>query len=393
MRVALAFWLTLRLLLGAQAAYLSALRPITPLERMPPHAFAFSTDSWLWIERWILAPWQRWDAEWYLRILETGYQAGNGTTQFHPLFTWVARPLTWMGMSDLLALLVVSSLSGIGYLWVFHKLAALDRTPDQASFATMFLLAFPVSMVLFAPYTEALFLLLASATLLAARKGRWGWAGLWAGLAVLTRQQGIFLAFPLAYLLWNSRPFWPLKTCRANVRAWAGLIWIPVGELILLAHRWRLGDLSPAFDSLQNLVYSVLISSSADRVVPMQAFQPPWKVATLAIRQLAAAPDFDLVVNLAGAAVFVVLLVVAWRRMRAAERLYCVVILLVSFSYYTGPQHPLMGLLRHSYLAFPLLMNSADAITRPWQRLTAVGLGLLGMGVLLIGYVWHAWVP
>jgi hypothetical protein len=393
MRPVLALWLTLRLLLGAQAAFLSALRPITDVEKLPPQSLSIRADPWLWLERWFLAPWHRWDAEWYLRILATGYGAGDGTTQFHPLFTWVTQPFTWLGMAPLLALLLVSSLSGIGFLWVFHRLAALDRTPDQASFATMFLLAFPVSVVLFAPYTEALFLLLASLSLLAARKDRWGWAGLWAGLAILTRQQGIFLAFPLAYLLWKACPLWPPGNLRANVRAWVGMVWLPVGELILLAHRWRLGDLRPVFDSFQDLVYSLLISSSADRVVPEQAFLPPWELGSLVMRQLAAEPDLDLVVNVVGAAVFLVLLVVAWRRVGTAERVYCLVILLVSFSYYTGSQHPLMGLLRHSYLAFPIFLGAADVLTRSWQRMTAIGSGLLGMWILLMGYVWHAWVP
>ena len=93
-----------------------------------------------------------------------------------------------------------------------------------------------------------------------------------------------------------------------------------------------------------------------------------------------------------GAAVFVALLVVAWRRMDVAERLYCLVILLVSFSYYTGPQHPLMGLLRHCYLAFPLFWAGADTLQRGWQRLAAVGMGIVGMAVLAAGYVLEAWI-
>jgi len=228
---------------------------------------------------------------------------------------------------------------------------------------------------------------------MAARKCRWGWAGLFGGLAVLTRQQGLLLAVPLVYMLWRSRPLWPWEALRRNLRAWGGLSWLPVGFLIVLLHRWRLGDLRPVFDSLQGFAYSFVISSSADHVVPVQAFLPPWELAMLVMGQLTTTPDLDLIINLSGAGVFVALLVIAWRHMDGAERSYCLVIFLVSFSYYTGPQHPLMGLLRHCYLAFPLFWGAAEAFTRPWQRLAAIGLGLMGMGVLQVAYVWQAWVP
>jgi len=132
MSAVLALWLTLRLLLGAQAAFLSVGRPLTAIERLPPESFALTSDPWLWLERWVLAPWHRWDADWYVRILTSGYGVGDGTTQFHPLFIWVVQPLTWLGLSPLLAILLVSSVSGLGFLWVFHELAARDRSPALA---------------------------------------------------------------------------------------------------------------------------------------------------------------------------------------------------------------------------------------------------------------------
>jgi hypothetical protein len=391
MGIILGFWIVLRLFSGMLALVASTFRPVLPIEFQPIENFSLFQDPWLWFDRFVLVPWQRWDANWYLHILSSGYQAGNGTTQFHPLFIGLAKILSGLGFDELFSLMLVSSLSGVGFVWIFYRQVLEKSSIDQARFATLFLLVFPVSIVLFAPYTEALFLLVSASGLWAAKRANWGWAGLLMGLAVLTRQQGIFLVFPLFYLLWKSHPLWPVSF-RVKWSAWAAFLWIPAAQLLWFVYRGRLGDLDWDFSSIQSLIYSAIISKSAHQVVPEQAFFPPWQIVNIVIQKLGTSPDLDLLINVVGGIVFIGLFFLAWPHLDGADRILCLVFLIVSFSYYTGPSHPLMGLLRHCYLAFPLFYGAAKNWQKPWQRLVVISISLVGMFILTFGYVFEAWV-
>ena len=35
--------------------------------------------------------WQRWDALWYQHLAEAGYQAGDGSTAFYPLYPFLIK--------------------------------------------------------------------------------------------------------------------------------------------------------------------------------------------------------------------------------------------------------------------------------------------------------------
>lgn len=39
-----------------------------------------------WLEKYFLGPLQHWDTAWYVQIVTQGYQANDGTAQFHPLY-------------------------------------------------------------------------------------------------------------------------------------------------------------------------------------------------------------------------------------------------------------------------------------------------------------------
>jgi hypothetical protein len=119
---------------------------------VPPNA------PWgLWLKRALLAPWERWDAAWYLRILTQGYQMGDGSDAFHPLYPWLAWPLIRLGLDPLLSLMLMGNLSTMAFLLIFERMATLDSTLDQAQTASRLLLFFPVAFILFAPYNEGFF--------------------------------------------------------------------------------------------------------------------------------------------------------------------------------------------------------------------------------------------
>jgi hypothetical protein len=385
-------WVILRIITSVWTAIVSSLSPLTEIEKAIP-LWPPSAPISDWLERALLAPWNRWDDGFYLQIVTEGYQTENGTAQFHPLYPWLATPLANIGLHPLFSLLLVSSAAGLTMLLLFQRLAGLDFSAGDARVATLMLLFFPSALVLFAPYTEGLFLLFSVLCLYFARQRTWLLAGLAGGLATLTRQQGLFLALPLGWEIWEAYGGRLLEIFK-QPKSWLGLSLIPAGMLAWLGYRAiALDDLSPDFTSVHSAIYSVIISPSSTRVVPASSFIWPWQALWYAIGKAISAPDIDIWINLILAGVFLVLLGLAWRNMRASYRIYSLAIVLTALSFYTGPFHPYMGLPRHLWLAFPVFIGLAPLVRRPWMRLAAAGSGLVGMLFLLLSYVFHAWVP
>jgi hypothetical protein len=382
----------LRLLTFLWAALVAPLRPLTEREQAiapwPP-----SAPLGAWLERVLLAPWERRDAVYYINIVGRGYRLDDGTVSFHPLLAWLAIPLTWISNSPLLGLLLVASVASALLLLLFERLALLDLGADDARTSTLLLAFSPLAFILFAPYTESLCLLFGVLCLFWARRRSWWLAGLAGGLAALTRQQGIFLALPLVWELWESAGRrW--RNALGAWRDWLAVGLVPAGLLVWLVYRAvALNDLRADFSNPQALIFSSLISSSTTQVVPVQQFLWPWQALWLALTKLWFAPEYSLLIDLVLGAGFIVLLAVAWRDMRISYRMYAVAIVLVSFSYHTGMLYPYIALPRHLLLAFPVFIGLGPRLRAPLARFVMVVLGLLAMLFLLLQYVIEGWVP
>jgi hypothetical protein len=150
--------------------------------------------------------WARWDSNWYLRIAESGYSWPSSTPAFFPLYPLLVAGLGRV-LDDrfLLAGLVVSLAACAAAFVLLHGLARERLGPLVARRSVLYLALFPTSFFLGAVYGESLFLALALATFVLAERGRLGWAALAAGLAVLTRAQGVALLPALAVYAWRSR--------------------------------------------------------------------------------------------------------------------------------------------------------------------------------------------
>jgi hypothetical protein len=362
-----------------------------------------------------LAPFERWDVAYYLRIASVGYRPGEGTAQFHPLYPWLAKPLVVLGIQPLTALMVVSSAAAVLLLIVFYHWASLKLGLSDAAFATLLLLVNPFAFALYVPYSESLFLLCAVLALYCASLRRWWLASLTAALATLTRQQGILLALPLAWMaLWppehKGKRTLPLqsetrqhhtgrylvRTLRdgARLKRLLPLTLIPFSYGGWLLYRaLRLRDVHLDTTSFHTFIYSFLISPQAAKVVPVQRFVWPWRALWLAGSKVWQSPDVDIIVNLAGGALFLLLVVLAWRNLQASSKLYVVASTILSFSYYTGPVHPYMGLLRHLLLGFPIFFGLAPRLRSAWSRGLLVTVGGLGLFFLLMLYGLEGWVP
>lgn len=375
------FWLLLFFLTRVLAAWASYLRSLTALEQEVP-VWPPGAPFLRWLERVMIAPWERWDAVWYARIAAEGYRAGDGTTQFYPLYPLLAMPLVRIGLSPMVALSLVSLAAGFVAIILFERLARQEMDPDRARRATLAFMLFPTAFVLFAPYSEGIFLTAATGCFLALRQKRLDLAGVLAGLAALTRPQGLFLLLPMA---------WALMRERGKFRVTPALLAAILPPLGWHLYRILAIEGFPPVKGINDLLYALLLSPHAHEVVPVQSFRWPWEAFAFALRRFAAAPDLDLGVNLALALGFLALTALAWRVMDGGEKLYTLATVGSALSYHTGPVHPYMGLPRHMWVAFPVFLGLARAHPRLVKILPALEAG----GFLLLTglYVLHAWVP
>ena len=385
-------WFILRVLTSIFAAIISAIKPASPLETMItllPSILA----KFQWIDQIFISPWMRWDVVWYQRILTQGYAPTDGTVQFHPLFPLLAVPFAKIGVSPILSLLIITSLAGILLFYSFTKLAQIDLPSKDVNFALLLFAFAPASFILFAPYPEALFLLSSVCCIYFSRRKSWGLAGLMGGLSVLTRQQGIFLLIPMAWELWESSDH---KWANILKRWWdlLALGLIPAGYAIWLMYRaFYLHDIQVNFDNFQKFIFTFFISPSSSQVVQTQQFIWPWQAVYLSLHKLFSQPDLDIWVNIITGFLFLVILAITWKKMRLSYRLYSLGIAWISFSYYTGPIHPYMGLPRHLLLAFPIFIGLSASVSKQWVRLSIVALSSAGMLFLLGLYVLNGWIP
>jgi Gpi18-like mannosyltransferase len=284
----------------------------------------------------------------------------------------------------MLGLMLVSSVASLLFVLVYWRLASLDIANAETS--TKLMMAFPASFVLFAPYTESLWLLFAALSFWYARKDNWWAAGAAGGLATLARQQGIVLAVPLAYELWIRREQ------RRDWRAWAAIALIPLALAGWIAYRGiMLSDVHPDFSSFNSLLYSTILAPSATKVVHEQAMLLPWETLWKAITITTQRPTHDNIVNLFLGGVMLLFLALAWKRLRPSYRILVIILYAIAFGYYTGPYIPYMGLPRHLLLAFPVFIGAAPRLEKWKAPLAAVC--MFGMIYMTLRYTLEAFVP
>lgn len=211
-RLALATLVAARLVLGIVGVLTQQLAADRPVTGGYTYLVIEGGEPW----SLFLSTWQRWDALWYQKVAEEGYQAGP-TTNFYPLYPLLARMLSVpLGGHVVWAELILSSVCFVIALRLLYALTLRDsprRTRNlelatrsseleahrEARLAVLLQAFFPTAFFLLAPFTESLFLTLALAAFWLARRERWWASGLVAFFAALTRLNGVGLALPLAF--------------------------------------------------------------------------------------------------------------------------------------------------------------------------------------------------
>jgi MFS family permease len=312
----------------------------------------------------------RWDANHYERVAEIGYRDNPDDRLFivfFPLFPLMIRIFHFVIPDYYVAGMAVSFVASIGAGFFLQALVSKDGGDDEeADRALWYMALFPTAYFLAMPYTEALFLMMTTGAFLAARNGRWGWAGSIGMLASLTRFPGILLA-PALMLEAFHQNRWRIPWHAV----WIGLV--PVGFLIYLGiNWWVLGD---PFE---------FVEIQRDHWFLGMAW--PWEVIDNTIYQIEEYPPGPTRVSIyelraASMILGSVLLLIGSRWLRPSYTLFgwLSMILLSSGSFQISFPRYLLGI-------FPLFLVMARLGSRPSVHQTLLTSSAIMMGVLFVVY-------
>ncbi|MGI8793704.1 MAG: mannosyltransferase family protein [Acidimicrobiales bacterium] len=286
-----------------------------------------------------------WDAAWYVRIVESGYQdLPREALRFFPLFPLVATPLKVFVGARLAVLLVANGAALIAAV-ALHQLVREETGDRRLADRSAWLLALlPASFVLAMGYSESVLLLTTIVGFRMLRSGRFGWAALAGFLAGFSRPVGMLFAIPAtveAVRGWRNADRDRTARLLAAVAPIAGaatyLAWVGV----------RFGDALRPLTEQQNDYRRGDFVNPVSRL--MRAGGELWR-----------GEDLGAGLHLVAALVFLGLLVVVARHFPAAYTLYAAALLAVATS-----STNLDSLERYGLSAFPLVIGLAHLARSP----------------------------
>jgi hypothetical protein len=363
-----------------------------PVERNIPHFPADGAHLSL-----IFNTFAQWDSGWFIRIADRGYDVEQSAS-FFPLYPLVVRGVAEVLRSTVIAGVLVSVVAaGVAAIVIF-KIARRLVGETVASDSVLLLALFPFAFVLTAVYSDALFLALASSSVLAAQRRQAVLASLLGALAVATRPTGLALLPALLVLLWPKE-----RTIRSILRPLA-LVLLPaaLGAYALYLHfhfhdagafyhsqgvfwlretpAW--GPLQGAWDALRTGkegAAELVLHLPGDNAYP-SGFEDSQQRGTWNLLQAL------LLISAAG------LTWVAWKRLGAAFGLYSIAVIAIVL---TTPAAvvPLVSFPRFMIADFPLFIALAlIAAPRPRLRLgIIVGFAAIG-GIAAVGFSRGVWI-
>jgi len=281
----------------------------------------------------LLSLWQRFDANWYLKIASRGYGSG-GSTVYFPIYPMFIRFLSGF-IDPLFAAILISNLALIGCLVLLYRITT-DIVGDNviAGRTLIYFVIFPTSFFLMAPYTESLFTLFVLASLYSVSRRQFGWVVLWGILSALTRLQGVLLFAPLAYMIWRESRELSLKELILRITP---LLTIPVATL---------GFLDASNLSLISTYQGTLHAR----------FVLPWDniFATISLLVNGNGSIID-ALNLVITLGLIAMMFVIWKRLPFEYTIYSMLMLIAPMLRMTTTQ-PLVSMSRYAIVIFPVFI-------------------------------------
>lgn len=315
----------------------------------------------------LLSVWQRFDANWYLKIADRGYDGSDGSTVYFPVYPLLIWIFSWI-MDPLFAAMLISNLALIGVLVLSYRLFSKFVDVATTRRALIYFLLFPTSFFLLGAYTESLFLLFTIGSLYSASRGRWTWAALWGICASLTRLQGVLVIVPLAYMLWHEKHSWKEFVLRG-----LPLALIPIATLSFLAYSSL---------SLLNTYQGTL---NARFVFPWQNI---WAAVSVLLRGQGAIVDaLNLIITLGSIAI----LFVIGKKLPFEYTSYSLLMLLAPLFRMTTTQ-PLVSMMRYAVVIFPIFIIVGMWGKNPWVNRLILYTSVLLQLYLSAQFILWGWV-
>lgn len=326
----------------------------------------------------LAAIWQRWDALWYQQIALHGYQSGNATIAFFPLYPLLSRLVSPLLAGQIVwAELVVSSVALIAALALLARLMATELMSvgrEGPWLAALLVVLSPAGFFLLAPYTESVFLALTLASFLLLRRDRWWESGLMAAAAGLTRPFGILLIFPLGFAaLERAR-----KSGGPRMRDFIVPV-LPLAAYLGLQawYRFGVGERRSFFE--------------VDRAWGV-TLAPPWQVLAGAAHRILSAGDLIELFNMAALVGFTALAVLAFFRLPRVYSFFTAPYLILLYLH-TARVTPLESVGRYTLVLFPCFMALALLLRgRPWLRAGWLTASLVAQTALFVAWTHWAFI-
>jgi len=177
----------------------------------------------------LLFSWYRWDVARFATIAIEGYKQFDNTA-FFPLFPLLEHIVSVvLHKSVLVSGMLISNLAFLATLVVLYRFVETEFDGDTAKRTVLYISIFPTALFFFAAYNESLFMLFMLLSYYAMRRGSWWLAGLFGGLATLTRSIGLLLLAVFLYefvrqVLPQLRHTWREKQHWRSLRMLSGLL-------------------------------------------------------------------------------------------------------------------------------------------------------------------------
>ena len=275
----------------------------------------------------------------------------------------------------LLAGIVISLAAALGSFLLLQRVAEERLGVDGARRAVLYLAVFPMTLFLQAVYSESLYLLLAIGAFVLAERGRFAWAGVVTGLAILTRVRGSrccrrLRCSPGVAATGSARS--PRSRSPSRGGDLPLVLWQQIGDAWAFVHaqeRWHrhlsaAGPLGGVWDALTKWV-------------------PPG-----ADRQHAIAENVEALVVLV---LLIALTVVVWRWFGAAYGLFAAVSIAIPLSL-PSDRWPLLSMPRFGLVIFPIFLALAVIGGRPRVHTAIVAVSSMFLGVVIAQWALWQWV-
>ncbi len=192
--------------------------------------------------------WNVLDARWYTGIALHGYHwtlDGKPALAFFPVYPLAIHVGVEAGIPAIAGALIIANAAALAALIYIRLLIKEVWGPDVAGRALWLFVLFPTAFFTFAPYTEALFILCAAATLYHAGRGQSLAAGMWFAAALGTRSTGVILIPPLLMsIAWTGRrrfilTFAPVLATVATYLVYLAWNRLPLSHLLTAQKYWH----------------------------------------------------------------------------------------------------------------------------------------------------------